>query len=177
MSDERKDEIEVEAGSDEAAAPHEATALSDQTAEGGEVIEGEALPETELAKQPAKSRFVQNTDYTLGYDKGVEYGSGLSLYKIWKLLTLFRNRPTALPDKTPIELLGLSGRLYGAVKRERWNGRFVVNTLGDLARLSEADILDVKSLGPTAIDEVRAVLEYCGRTLAESPEPEEGQGE
>ncbi len=166
MSDEGKIEIEPE--------PDEAVALDDQAAEGGETLEAEGakLPEPE---QPPKSHFERHLEYERGYNDALEVAKVLRPADIQKLLTRLREQPTTMPDKTLIVFLGFSNRLYNALKRMVHTGGPTVSTLGDLARLSEADILEGRNLGPGAVEEIRAVLEYCGRTLAESQEPEEPQ--
>jgi hypothetical protein len=68
---------------------------------------------------------------------------------------------TAAPLDTPIEELGLSVRSYNCLKRVG------ITTVGELAAMSEADLLDIRNVGRSSVNEFRTQLLELGLTLRE----------
>lgn len=64
-----------------------------------------------------------------------------------------------LGDDGPIEDLNLLVRAYNVLRREG------VATVGQLCELTYEDLLDMRSMGVKAADNVRTSLEAAGRTL------------
>jgi DNA-directed RNA polymerase subunit alpha len=60
-----------------------------------------------------------------------------------------------------IEELALSVRSYNCLKREG------INTVGELVKKTEAELMDIRNFGQKSIDEVKAKLDELGLTLAD----------
>jgi len=66
--------------------------------------------------------------------------------------------------ETPISEFELSVRARNCLKKMR------INTLGDLMKLTEAELLAFKNLGEASLNEIKAVLVKRGLQLGQSPE-------
>ena len=61
--------------------------------------------------------------------------------------------PSPLPDPTPVDALGLSIRPHNALRREN------ITTIGQLARMSDEEIRDVRNIGPKSLAEIQEKLQ------------------
>jgi DNA-directed RNA polymerase subunit alpha len=62
-----------------------------------------------------------------------------------------------------IEELALSVRSYNCLKREG------INTVGELVKKTEAELMDIRNFGQKSIDEVKIKLHQLGLSLKDSP--------
>lgn len=61
--------------------------------------------------------------------------------------------------KQPIDVLGLSGRVYNCLKRAG------VDTVGQLAKMSRRELLEVRNMGHRGIDEISLTMGLFYRGL------------
>lgn len=66
----------------------------------------------------------------------------------------------------PVETLGLSPRPYNALRRNN------IHTIGDLTRLDQQELSDIRNIGIASLGEVLHALYIHGLKLKEQPAPE-----
>ena len=67
---------------------------------------------------------------------------------------------TVITDERPVEDLELTVRSYNCLKREG------IDTIGQLATMSEEELMNIRNLGMKSVDEIRSKLLEYGYTLA-----------
>jgi DNA-directed RNA polymerase subunit alpha len=65
-----------------------------------------------------------------------------------------------ITDERPVEDLELTVRSYNCLKREG------IDTIGQLATMSEEELMNIRNLGMKSVDEIRSKLLEYGYTLA-----------
>jgi carbon monoxide dehydrogenase subunit G len=81
------------------------------------------------------------------------------------------NEPGTSIDKAlPIDVLNLSTRAWSNLRRDG------VQTLGDLTRRTEQQLLAIDGVGPASLTDIRSKLADRGLALADAPAPDAGLG-